>query len=266
VPVSGRAYKKYGGNTTCVQIETARNEILILDAGTGIRELGNRLIQQNGTRVHLLLTHFHWDHIQGFPFFKPAYRKDVQIDVYGKAPDGLSLQSCLEDIVAPPHFPIPPSELKANIEYHPVNMAPFESVGTIITPVPLNHPNQGVGYKIEEDGQSFVFLTDNELGFSHPTGLDFQRYVDFVQNADLLIHDAEYMPDEYPNKKGWGHSTVDDAVRLALEADVKQLGLFHHNQDRTDAAVDALVQHARKQAQSPSLTCFGVQQGMEIKL
>jgi len=266
VPVSGRAYEKYGGNTTCVQIETARNEILILDAGTGIRELGNHLLQESRMRVHLLLTHFHWDHIQGFPFFKPAYRKDVQINVYGKAPKGMSLQSCLEDIVAPPHFPIPPSALKANIEYHPADKVAFEIGGTVITPVPLNHPNGGSGYKIEEENQSFVFLTDNELGVSHPSGLDFQGYINFIQNADLLIHDAEYMPDEYQNKKGWGHSTVDDAVRLALEADVKQLGLFHHNQDRTDAAVDALVQHAWKQAQSPSLACFGVQQGMEIEL
>ena len=245
---------------------TAQKEVLILDAGTGIRELGNHLLQEGRKQLHLLLTHFHWDHIQGLPFFKPAYLKNVQIDVFGKALEGFSLQSCVEDIVMPPHFPLPPSALQAKIKYHPVDMVPFEISDITITPIFLNHPNGGIGYKIECANQSFVFLTDNELDFSHPTGLDFQAYVDFVHNVNLLIHDAEYMPDEYEVKRGWGHSNVNDVVRLALEADVRQLGLFHHNQDRTDAAMDRLVRHARKQAESSSLRCFGVQQGMKIEL
>jgi len=263
VPVSGRSFERYGGNTTCIEVVTAGSDILILDAGTGIRELGNRLLHEKRTHIHLLLTHFHWDHIQGFPFFKPAYQKNVRIDVYGTPCQGKDLRSCLEDVVAPPHFPIPPSALKADIHYHPIPSKAFQIGEIAISTIPLNHPNSGIGYKIEDAGKSFVFLTDNELKHDYPAGSAYPSYVDFTQNADLLIHDAEYMPDEYPEKKGWGHSTVEDAVLLAQEASVRQLGLYHHNQDRTDADVDALVGYAQNLSAVP---CFGVRQGMEISL
>lgn len=210
------------------------------------------------------MTHFHWDHILGFPFFKPAYRNDVRIDVYGRAPEGLTLQSCLEDILVHPHFPIPSSALTAEIQYHSLDLSPFDINGTVITPVPLNHPNGGLGYKIEDRGHRFVFLTDNELNHAHPGGLHFQDYADFACDAELLIHDAEYLTDEY--MKGWGHSTVDDAVRLAVEAHAGQLGLFHHHPDRTDDELDRLIHNAESQIQSGRLSCFGMREGMEIKI
>ena len=264
--MSGRNYEKYGGNTTCIQITTRKEDVLFIDAGTGIRELGNHLLQTDKTHIHLLLTHFHWDHIQGLPYFKPAYRENVRIDVYGRPPAGWSLQSCVESVLVPPHFPLSPAALKADIQYHPIQTDPFKIGETLITPVFLNHPNGGVGYKISGEEKSFVFLTDNELRFPHPARQDFRVYVDFVRKADLLIHDAEFMPDEYESRKGWGHSSVDDAVRLAVEAEVGQLGLFHHNQDRTDQELDKLVRHAQELAESSPVNCFGVKQGMEIEL
>jgi ribonuclease BN (tRNA processing enzyme) len=137
-----------------------------------------------------------------------------------------------------------------------------------ITPIPLSHPNQGVGYKFTEDGKSFVFLTDNELMHKHHGGMDFDDYCEFSAGADLLIHDAEYDDDDYKKKKTWGHSTYKDALRLAQEAGVKRFGLYHHNQERSDAQVDAFVKDCKKiiRQNSSGMKCFAVTQDMEIEL
>jgi ribonuclease BN (tRNA processing enzyme) len=138
----------------------------------------------------------------------------------------------------------------------------------IITPIALSHPNQGTGYKFEEDGKCFVFLTDNELGYKHEGGLDFQDYLEFSRGADLLFHDAEYKEEEYKKTRGWGHSIFIDALNLALDAGVKKLGLFHHNQERIDYEIDAIVNDCREliKKSRKNLECFAVVQSMEFKL
>jgi ribonuclease BN (tRNA processing enzyme) len=138
----------------------------------------------------------------------------------------------------------------------------------IITPIALSHPNQGSGYKFEEDGKSFVFLTDNELNYRHEGGLDFQDYLEFSRDSDLLLHDAEYKEEEYKKTRGWGHSFYKDTLNLAIEAGVKKLGLFHHNQERIDADIDAIVNDCRKEIErrGHNLECFAVGQSMEFKL
>ena len=138
----------------------------------------------------------------------------------------------------------------------------------IITPIALSHPNQGTGYKFEEDGKCFVFLTDNELGFRHEGGLDFQDYLNFSKGADLLIHDAEYTEEEYKKTRSWGHSVYKDALKLALEAGVKKLGLFHHNQERFDTAVEAMVDECHKEIarRGATMECFALRQGTELAL
>ena len=138
----------------------------------------------------------------------------------------------------------------------------------IITPIALSHPNQGTGYKFEEDGKCFVFLTDNELGYKHEGGLDFQEYLEFSRGADLLIHDAEYNEEEYKKTRSWGHSFYKDALNLALDAGVKKLGLFHHNQERLDTGIDAIVNdcHEEISRRGKKMECFAVEQSMEIKL
>lgn len=137
-----------------------------------------------------------------------------------------------------------------------------------ITPIPLSHPNQGVGYKFTEEGKSFVFLTDNELTFKHPGGADFQDYRDFSAGADLLVHDAEFTEEDYKKTKTWGHSVYRDALRLALEARVGKFGLFHHNQERSDKGIDEIVSDCRKivSSRNEKLECFAIHQGMEIEL
>lgn len=268
IPVSGKQYLKYGGNTTCLEIRTDNDEILIVDAGSGIRELGNVLLAENRDKYTILLTHAHWDHIMGFPFFKPIYSHKTSISIWGCPFAQVSLKGLLARIMEPPNFPVKFDAINAKIDYQDTCIESYRIGSMSITPIALSHPNQGSGYKFEEDGKCFVFLTDNELGFRHEGGLDFQDYLHFSQHADLLIHDAEYTAEEYKKTRGWGHSLYNDALRLALEAGVKKLGLFHHNQERFDDAVEMIVDKCRQEitSQKANLECFAVRQGEEIKL
>jgi phosphoribosyl 1,2-cyclic phosphodiesterase len=268
IPVSGKEYLKYGGDTTCVEIQTKENEVIIVDAGTGIRNLGTELLRRKQRTYHIIFTHAHWDHLMGFPFFKPLYVEGVTVDLYGCPFAQASVKDLLSKSMSPPYFPVKLEDLKAHITYHGICEGPFQIHSAHVTPILLSHPNQGMGYKFVEDGKSFVFLTDNELTYKHPGGLEYRDYMEFSVGADLLIHDAEYTREDYRSTRGWGHSVYNDALRLALEANVKQFGLFHHNQERSDTAMDEIVQdckHAVKE-QNSKLQCFAVAQGMQIRL
>jgi ribonuclease BN (tRNA processing enzyme) len=180
-----------------------------------------------------------------------------------------SVKGMISKIMSPPNFPVRFEDIRADIVYHEACEEPFVIKSMSISPIPLSHPNQGVGYKFTEGGKSFVFLTDNELTFKHPGGVDFQDYRDFSAGADLLVHDAEFTEEEYNKRtKTWGHSVYRDALRLALEARVRKFGLFHHNQERSDEGVDEIVADCRKIVSSSNekLECFAVHQGLEIEL
>ena len=170
--------------------------------------------------------------------------------------------------MSPPHFPVKLSDLKATLAYNGKCTGTFNIGSVRVMPILLSHPNQGIGYRFIEDGKSFVFLTDNELSFKHPGGLEFQEYVKFSYGADLLIHDAEFTEKDYTRTKGWGHSLYLEALRLASEAGIRRFGMFHHNQERDDASVDAIVQHCQDllREQKTGLDCFAVHQGMEIDM
>jgi phosphoribosyl 1,2-cyclic phosphodiesterase len=269
IPVSGKNYLHYGGNTTCLEIRTNNDDILIVDAGSGIRELGNLLLEEGRHNFTLLLTHAHWDHIVGFPFFKPIYSSKTSINIWGCPFAQFSLKETLSRIMAAPNFPVNFDAIQAQLSYQDACNDSYQLGSLTITPIALSHPNQGNGYKfIEDDGKCFVFLTDNELGFRHEGGLDYDDYLNFSRGADLLIHDAEFTAEEYEKTRGWGHSVYNDALKLGLEAEVKTLGLFHHNQERFDNAVDAMVDECRKEIarQSAKLECFAVRQGTELTL
>lgn len=268
IPVSGKDYLTYGGNTTCMEIRTSDDKIIIIDAGTGIRELGNRLFTEGRNIHHLLFTHAHWDHLIGFPFFKPIYLERAKISMYGCPFAQKSVKQVISGTMQPPNFPVRYEDVHAHFTYYETCEKPF-SIGSMdVEAILLSHPNRGIGYKFSEEGKTFVFLTDNELQFTHPGGLKFDDYREFAKDADLLIHDAEFTEDEYKLTRTWGHSTYTDALRLALDANVSQFGLFHHNQGRSDTELDILVEHCNEIAASKnsSLKCFAVAQGMEIVL
>jgi len=266
IPVSGEEYLRYGGDTTCLEIRTKEDEIIIIDAGSGIRRLGKKLLAEERYRYTLLFTHAHWDHLMGFPFFKPIYLKETVISLYGCPFAQTSVKEMVSSIMVPPNFPVHFEDIKTTIIFHDSCDTLFELDSLSITPIPLSHPNNGVGYKLTDNGKTFVFLTDNELGFRHPGGLAYEDYVEAVYGADLLIHDAEYIDEDYEKTKTWGHSTYKQALQLAMDAKVKRFGLFHHNQERVDQAIDGIVDHCRRMIKEKgiNLECFAVHQDMTI--
>ena len=269
IPVSGRDYQKYGGDTTCLEVVAASGETVVVDAGTGIRALGNRMLRERRLECSMLFTHSHWDHILGFPFFKPIYHAGARIHVHGCPLTQGNMEMLLAKTMAPPYFPVPFKDIAAVMSYGEA-CRDVVSIGSLrITSITLSHPNLGLGYRFEEQGRSFVFLTDNELGHPHRGGKSLAEYVAFCRNADLLLHDAEYDEDDYVRRRGWGHSLYTDALALALAAGAKRFGLYHHNQDRTDDGVDAMVETCRTLASASGradLECFGARQGEEYQV
>lgn len=269
IPVSGEEYLKYGGDTACLEIRTAANDtVVIVDAGSGVRPLANQLLDEGRQVYTFLFTHAHWDHILGFPFFKPLYSSDNSIRIFGCPISQGNMQTLLSKTMSAPYFPVPFDEIRARIVYSEFCDVPLVVDGMHIETIPLSHPNLGVGFRFMENGKRFVFLTDNELGFRHVGGRAFEEYVDFCMGADLLIHDAEYTPEDYQDRRGWGHSTYSQAVELALAAKVGALGLYHHNQDRSDGAVDAIVDRSRRliDEHGGNVRCFGVSQAWSVSL
>jgi phosphoribosyl 1,2-cyclic phosphodiesterase len=268
IPVSGREYIKYGGDTTCIEIRTKDDKIIIVDAGTGIRRLGDQLIKEERYTYDIIFTHAHWDHLMGFPFFRPLYLEQTDIGVQGCPFAQKYVETMISTVMSPPNFPVRYTDIKANIRFEPVCPERFE-IGTVtIIPIPLSHPNQGRGYKFIEDEKTFVFLTDNELDFIHPGGLSFKAYQEFSADVELLVHDAEYTKEEYEFNEQWGHSTYTTALKLAINAKVKQLGLFHLNQDRTDQDVDGIVDTCQQVVaeMGSNLKCFAVGADMTFTL
>jgi phosphoribosyl 1,2-cyclic phosphodiesterase len=268
IPVSGKEYLQYGGDTTCIEIRTKSDDIIIVDAGTGIRKLGNQLIKEKRKKFHFIFTHAHWDHVMGFPYFKPLYFKSTEFRMHRCPFHSKFVENILSKIMAPPNFPVKYTDIKAKMTYIEACPTEFEIGSVKVMPIPISHPNSGSGYKFVEDGKAFVFLTDNELGYIHPGGLAYRDYRAFCSGADLLIHDAEYTPQEYKTFRDWGHSVYTDVLKLALETGAKKLGLFHLNQERTDKAMNQIVKICRQTiAQNgQKIKCFGVKGDMKFEL
>ncbi len=251
-----------------MEIRPKSGHTVIVDAGTGIRRLGNQVMRDGLQEAHLIFTHVHWDHVVGFPFFKPIYRPDFHLHFY-RCPFTIYLEKILNGVMKPPFFPVRFSKIPAQTHYQPVTCPePFEIGSLTIVPIHLSHPNTASGFKFMEDGKTFVFMTDNELGFHHPKGLPYEDYVAFAEGADLLIHDGEYTPEEYKKYQGFGHTTYEQALGLALDAGVGQLGLFHLNQDRTDREMRRIVKDCRRRIrhQKRRLDCVAVKADMTFSL
>ncbi len=268
IPVSGKEYLKYGGDTTCVEIQSKSGDVIVVDAGTGIRRLGTYLYDKKCCNLNFIFTHAHWDHLMGFPFFKPLFFKKFKIRMHRCPYHSKFVETILSKVMAPPYFPVQYKDVTARMTYPDACPMEFDIGSVTVVPMALSHPNGGSGYKFIEDGKSFVFLTDNELGYIHPGGFGFDDYLEFCSEADLLIHDAEYTPQEYKAFVDWGHSAYTDALDLALKAGAKTLGLFHLNQERTDRQMDDIVQDCRTRIadQGSSLECVGVTCNMEFEV
>lgn len=248
VAASGAEVARVGGNTSCVEV-THQGQRLILDAGTGIRALGDELLRAGGpVEAALLFSHLHWDHVQGFPFFAPAYRPDTRLLLYGPGPGGdVALREALSRQMSPPGFPVTLEAMRAQLRFLPA--LPGESIqlgGFVVRPFALPHPQGCMGYRIEAEGRSFVFMTDVELSLEAMT----PEIRAAIVGADALCLDAQYTPAEYQGiagvpKKGWGHSTMIDAAQVAAAAGVGRLFLFHHDPAHNDDLVEEMAQKAR---------------------
>jgi phosphoribosyl 1,2-cyclic phosphodiesterase len=242
--------------------------LIIIDAGSGIRKLGKALLAADDTPkdIYLYLTHAHWDHLMGFPFFMPAYAKGTKIHVRGGVRAKRFLERFLSKQMEAPYFPVDFKAMQAKFDFTTGKPEGLKIGKARLLPIPLSHPNGGWGCRIDEPGGSFVFLTDNELGHVHEGGLKSSEYVEACARADLLIHDAQYTEEEYKKKKTWGHSTYSQSLMLAMSARAKRVGFFHHDPERTDDDIDGLVSRTRRKAEDEnrSIECFGVAEGQEI--
>lgn len=240
IPSPGPATALVGGNTSCVEVR-CNDELLIFDAGTGLRRLGEALMARGGAvSAHLLFSHVHWDHIQGLPFFPPLFRPDTKLKIFG-SPSGASIDEVLELQMSPPVFPVQIATVPARIETAPVPVE-IEIGDARVRAVELSHPDRVFAYRVDCGGRSVVYATDVE----HPAdGSVDDRLVELAAGADVLIYDSQYTPEEYegrngPSRRGWGHSTWREAARVADAARVGKLVLFHHDPSRDDAAVAAI--------------------------
>ena len=268
IPSPGYDTYRYGGNTSCVHIETASGQDLVLDAGTGIRNLGKRLIEKDSP-INILLSHGHWDHIQGYPFFMPIYQPARQIRVYTTAADGHEQICALFNQIDGANFPVKASELPSQSECITENFeAELASQDISVRRIPINHPGGGYAYRIEEDGTSCAYITDNELDPPERVSTTYDQWVEFCRGVDVLIHDAQYLESDMPHKHGWGHSLVSQVRQLAVDAEVRCLVMFHHDPDRTDSEIDFIQkdnEHYFYGKQAPSISLCAAE-GMLIKL
>jgi phosphoribosyl 1,2-cyclic phosphodiesterase len=238
--------RRYGGNTACVALEVAGEDPIVLDLGTGLRFWGETQPQDGSFRATALLTHIHWDHVQGLPFFVPALKAGSRLDVYGP-PDGCSLGEAFDTFMRPPFFPVRVSDLQGTIHFHDVTDADLAIGGAKVRVRPVPHTGATNGYRIDWDGASVAYISDHQSPAT-ATGEGetiAAAVLELCDGVDLLIHDTQYWPGEWEQKRDWGHCTVDYAVRVARESGAHRLALFHHDPSHDDADIDRMLAHAR---------------------
>jgi phosphoribosyl 1,2-cyclic phosphodiesterase len=269
VPSPGASTVRYGGNTPCIELRTASDSLLILDAGTGIRELGHALVDRAGGAPiagEIFLTHAHWDHIQGLPFFAPLLHQGNRFTIWGSSTSSRSLERIVREQMSPLVFPVELGQLAATIEFRELENGSAARIGGVgdgaarqgyeVSAFPVRHPGGALGFRFAErsapdaaPGPGFVYISDNELNpaATYESASTWRRdLVRFVSGARILVHNSMFTADEYAPHRGWGHSTYEDAVDLAIDAGVGTLVLFHHKPERTDDEVDRWTELCRR--------------------
>jgi len=245
VPAPGPQTSRYGGNTSCVEVRLSDNSTLALDAGTGLRELGKKLVAEGrASPVHLFLSHTHWDHVMGLPFFAPLYDKSNHLLVYPLANEAQERfqRNIFDDI----HFPVSVNDIPSKVEFAKPDGEVWRVGSALVSRIQLNHPGGAQGFRVDDDdGTSMAYLTDNELGAGKPV-VSVDDLARFSDGVNLLIHDSQYVPADMPHKRGFGHSLVEDVLKLGQYAKPRELVLFHHDPDRSDDALDKIGGEAKK--------------------
>jgi CheY-like chemotaxis protein/phosphoribosyl 1,2-cyclic phosphodiesterase len=270
---------RYGGNTSCVELRSADGTLIVLDCGTGAHGLGHRLMTGAEPRRdgHLMITHTHWDHIQGFPFFAPLFAPGNSWDIYAPGAIGQQLERALAGQMEYQYFPVTLAQLGATTRYHDLAEGCFTVGGVRVVTQYLNHPALALGYRLEAGGAVVVYSVDHEPHAPDPAARrtdgtpmhhEDRRHVEFLAGADLVIHDAQYTLEEYPQKMGWGHTPAEWAVDYAVAAGAHRLALFHHDPLRSDEALDRLVEICRRRAGAAgsALEVFAAAEGEEVCL
>jgi ribonuclease BN (tRNA processing enzyme) len=283
IPTPGSRTSLYGGNTSCVEVRCGQ-DVMIFDAGTGIRELGLTLIQESlgePMTVHLFISHTHWDHIQGFPFFVPAYEATTTLHVYGSPGQGRSLEKLLTGQMDPDYFPVAFGDLESSLAIHEYRGEDFRIGDATISAMYMNHPGMCLGYRVQHGGRTLVYATDHEpyrstlphIGQRGEEGWEFGQVLDeeivrFAANADLYIGEAQYTDEEYRGRVGWGHSSLSATVGVALKAGARSLALYHHDPMHSDEVISEMLNKAKRliAAQRSTLHCFAAAEGLVVDL
>jgi phosphoribosyl 1,2-cyclic phosphodiesterase len=275
IPTPGPNTARYCGNTACISISSGDGRLVILDAGSGLRPLGHELMKQRNGIINadILLSHTHWDHIQGLPFFKPLSARDTSVCIYGAAQEGVPLKEILGRQMDPMVFPVPLNALAASLMVVEIEQGEFETDEFKVCSFRLRHPGTTLGYRLvpHSRGREVAYVTDNELGpgGTYEVTADWrERMVEFIAGADTLIHDAMYLDQIIQARAGWGHSTPRQAVDLAREGGCRRLILFHHEPEHDDDALDQLVADTRAYAArvAPGLTVEAAVEGLRFSL
>ena len=274
IPTPGPGTTRFGGNTSCVELQTEDGNLFVFDCGTGIRELGISLLGRSATppRIHILIGHTHWDHIQGFPFFTPVFLPGTEINIYAPLGFQRSLEDAMSGQMQYSYFPVKLDELSSRIHYTELDEGFFRIGNSLVETQYLNHTAPTIGYRITEGSTSVAYVTDHEP-FWQSSGPVFQHpgdqlHVEFIRDADLLIHDAQYSEEEYKGKIGWGHSPIGYVRDVAVAADVKRLALFHHDPTHDDAWIEETVKVLRRSMTdlSSPIDVFAAAEQMELQI
>jgi phosphoribosyl 1,2-cyclic phosphodiesterase len=265
-PCPSEENRRYGGNTSCVALESPGHDPVVLDLGTGLRFFGQTQPDDGSFRGSALVTHLHWDHVQGLPFFTPILRPGARLDIYGPPQTDSTLSDAFHRFICPPFFPVTVEQLYGQMTFHDAGDTDLVLDGAKVRVRPVPHVGANNGYRVEMGGASVAYLSDHQMpqDGSHTVSEDVLELCD---GADLLIHDAQYTPEEFVEKSHWGHCTVEYAVFVAREAGAKRLALFHHDPARSDDQLDVLLEGARQQAAATAISeVVAAYEGLTVSL